>query len=160
MNEYLVYSSDKLYMKLYVENTAPYDIHYGTCYGDKVWENGSVVGRNIQTSQVQSQPSDKVQKNNNASIGTTKEKSYIKPDTWYKYSSNNVVRAQNAEISSAVSTSKGQVFMINYYPVCSYCSVRSHRLDMTGVGIDTPVSEYYTCNECDKLTYVRFKIEY
>ena len=98
--------------------------------------------------------------NNNASIGTTKEKSYIKPDTWYKYSSNNVVRAQNAEISSAVSMSKGQVFMINYYSVCSHCSVRSDRLEMTGVGIDTPVSEYYTCNECDKLTYVRFKIEY
>ncbi len=31
---------------------------------------------------------------------------------------------------------------------------------MTGVGTEAPISEYYTCSKCDKITYVRFKIQY
>ncbi len=84
MNKYLVYTNEELNMTFYVENVEPYDIHYGTCYGLKVWENGTVVEGKITSSE------------ENASKNDNTEKSYIKPDTWYQYSSNNVVHAQNA----------------------------------------------------------------
>ena len=85
--------------------------------------------------------------------------SNVKPDTWYTVSSNNVVHCQNAEVYDAVSMSKGETFMITYYPICRNCHT-GNRMEMTGVGPNTPVTETYHCSNCNEITYSRFKIEY
>ena len=93
-------------------------------------------------------------------VSNNGSKSYISPNTWYKYSSNSVIQVQNAEIKSDVLISKGQVFMLNYYPVCSNCSIRSERLEMTGVSYDMPISEAHSCEFCGKVFYSKFKVQY
>lgn len=89
----------------------------------------------------------------------TGKASLVSADTWYELITNDILLFQNAEIDDAVSTSKGSVFMVTYYPVCKNCHVCGP-IQMTGVGTDSQVSETYYCQSCGATTYSRFKIEY
>ena len=83
----------------------------------------------------------------------------ILPDEWYYITSNEVVKFQNADIYKSSPLSRGISFFVSYYPVCKECHICGI-MKIAAVGPNTPLTETYLCNECNEITYVRFKVEY
>lgn len=126
---------------------------------DEVY-NYDLPGNNDSTQgEINNTTSDEQSGKSDSSSSRAGEVSKISADTWYILTSNDIFRCQNAEIASAVLMSHGSVFLVTYYPVCKKCHVCG-TMQMTGVSVETPVSETYYCNSCRTTTYVRFKIEY
>ena len=78
-------------------------------------------------------------------------------NTWYVYNKLDILKVQNALVFTATPMGKG--VMVGYYPVCQYCHVTG-LTGMAGPEINYPVTKTYYCDECDDLTYIKFKIEY
>ncbi len=49
--------------------------------------------------------------------------------------------------------------MVTDYPFCRDCKVCG-KMGMTGVSVNSPVTETYYCYSCNETTYVKFKLEY
>lgn len=88
-------------------------------------------------------------------------KSDLEADNWYTLDDHSgIFWFQNAEPTSVVPMSDGEVYLVNYYPVCKECHYKSARMEMLGVSIYEPITETYRCSSCNISTYARFKIVY
>ncbi len=83
--------------------------------------------------------------------------SELDANTWYVYNQLNILQVQNAVVSTAYTMGKGVV--TGYYPVCEHCHITG-LFSTAGPEINYPVTKTYHCADCDKDTYVKFKIEY
>lgn len=83
--------------------------------------------------------------------------SKIEPNTWYVY--DDVLKYQNCELQSAIVVNGGRSMSVMYYAVCQYCHAIDSSLEMAGPGVNYPVDEIHTCDECERQTVVKFEIQ-
>lgn len=95
----------------------------------------------------------------NETTSHTTEDFKLRSDVWYTLVDDQVFKFQNAEIYRATPMSNGSTYMITYHPICKNCN-ENGPMEMTGVGVTTPITKTYYCNSCSTTTYVRFKLEY
>ena len=82
----------------------------------------------------------------------------VTPDTWYTYTPLDILNMQNCLIAYATPRAQGNSVLVSYYSICKECHILTDWINMVEVGVDSPVTKTYVCEDCGATTLVKFQI--